>query len=235
MDSAWSTAHADFLLGLSQVERDDLMARAKRVKLARRQQVFAAGDLANAVFVVLDGCIKLYQLSVGGKEIILWLSFPGEFFGVAETVLGVQREIFAEANIKTELLVFSQADFQDFLRRNPQAAVRAIGVLSARLRTLGSSLVMLASDDVETRLARLLNRFSSGSLPAACAAKRCNGEVCIHIELTNSEFANLIGTTRQSVNATMSSFRRQGLIRLVDHHIHVLDQWRLGKLLEDGP
>ena len=235
MDKAWSAAHADFLSGLCQAERDALMGRARRIHLARRQQVFAAGDLANTVFVVLDGCIKLYQLSAGGKEIILWFSFPGELFGLAETILDMQREIFAEASAKTELLVLSQSDFQEFLRRHPQAAMNAIGVLSARLRTLGASLVPLAADDVETRLARLLDRFASGSLPTPCPAERRNGEVCIHIDLTNSELASLIGATRQTVNATLSSFRRQGLIRVVEHHIHVLEPGRLGRLLEHMP
>lgn len=229
---SWSTAHADFLSSLSSEEMSALTARARRTSYEKRQQVFSAGDLSNAVFIVLSGCIKLYQLSPGGKEIILWFSFPGELFGVAETIRGVEREIFAVANVESEVLVLSEADFVEFLRAHPHAAMRAIGILSARVRTLGFSLVDLAADDVETRLVKLLVRFAAGALPRPCGKVGAPGEICLNVELTHNDFANLIGTTRQTVTTTLARFRRRGLLRLVDRHIHIVDPDHFSQLLE---
>ncbi len=232
MDEAWSTAHANFLSSLSGDELAALTDRAKTLSFKRHEQVFAAGDDARSIYLVTDGCIKLYQLSPGGKEIILWFSFPGELFGIAETVRGVEREIFASANMPSQVLMLSQSDFVEFLRTHPEAAMRAIGILSARLRTIGFSFADLAADDVETRLVKLLLRFTAGGLPPSCGKAADHNEICLNIDLTHTELANLIGATRQTVNSTLAGFRRKGLIELVDRHLHIVDADRFSQLLE---
>lgn len=232
MDEAWSTAHANFLSSLSESELAALTKRARQIAYKKRSHIFSAGDLSKDVYVVLRGCIKLYQLSPGGKEIILWFSFPGELFGVAETVRGSAREIFAEANVDSTVLLLSQSEFEGFLRLNPRAAMRAIGILSARIRTLGSSLVDMAADDVEKRLVRLLLRFAAGTLPLPCQAKHSAPEICLNIEVTHNDLANLIGTTRQTVTSTLTRFRNRGLVRLLDKHIHITDPERLRQQLD---
>ncbi len=232
MDQASSTAHADFLSSLSPTELGKLMSCARRISPMKREVVFAAGDSAESVFILVSGCIKLYQLSPNGKEIILWFSFPGELFGVAETVRGIQREIFAEANVDSQLLVLSQDDFIEFFRVHPEAAMRAIGILSARIRTLGSSFVDLAADDVETRLIRLLLRFAAGALPRPCDSPTSGKEICLNIGVTHNDLANMIGASRQTVTSTLAGFRRLGLVNLMDRHIHIVDPDGFRQLLE---
>lgn len=232
MDEAWTTAHASFLASLSADELSALMKSARELNLKKRSLVFSAGDTSRDVFIVASGCIKLYQFSPGGKEIILWFGFPGELFGVAESVRGTSREIFAEANVSSKVLVLSQVEFENFLRLHPRAAMRAIGILSARIRTLGTSLVEMAADDVETRLVRLLLRFGAGALPLPCRAVQRDSEICINIEVTHNDLANLIGATRQTVTSTLTRFRNQGFIRLLDRHIHITDPGRLKQMLE---
>ncbi len=232
MEEAWSAAHANFLSSLSEGEHAALMKSARKIVCRKRAHIFSAGDISRDVFIVLAGCVKLYQLSPGGKEIILWFSFPGELFGVAETVRGTQREIFAEANVNSSVLVLTQSKFENFLRLHPQSAMRAIGILSARVRTLGRSVVEMAADDVETRLVRLLLRFAAGTLPMPCKAQHSKPEICLNIELTHNDLANLIGTTRQTVTSTLSRFRNQDLVRLLDRHIHITDPQRLRQMLE---
>lgn len=232
MQEAWSTAHANFLMSLTQVEAADLMVCARRLVLPRRRQLFSAGDAANAVFIVEKGCIKLYQLSPSGKEIILWFGFPGELFGIAETMRGSEREIYAEANVDSEVLSLSQSRFVDFLRVHPEAAMRAIGILSARVRTLGATLVDMSSGDVATRLNRLLLRFSAGSRPDACEHAHEPSEVCINVELTHSNLASLIGCTRQTVTSLLADLRRSGILRIVGHHFHITDSSKLKQLVD---
>ncbi len=232
MDHAWSMAHANFLSSLSDEELNALTGHAKRNSYKKNQQIFSAGDNAKVIYIVASGCIKLYQLSPGGKEIILWFSFPGELFGIAETVRGVEREIFASANIDSQVLVLSEGDFVEFLRSHPEAAMRAIGILSARLRTVGFSYADLAADDVETRLVKLLLRFAAGSLPTPCMMPKSSEEICVNIDLTHTDLGNLIGATRQTVNSTLAGFRRAGLVDLVDRHIHIIDPDGLSQLLE---
>ena len=232
MDEAWTAAHANFLSSLSDEELAALTAQAKRARFKKQDQVFAAGDDARTIYLVTSGCIKLFQLSPGGKEIILWFCFPGELFGIAETLRGVEREIFASANVDSEVLALSENEFVDFLRVHPEAAMRAIGILSARVRTLGFSFADLAADDVETRLIKLLLRFAAGSLPSSCGLEEKDGEICLNVDLTHTDLANVIGATRQTVNATLANLRRRGLVTPVGRHLHIASHRRLSETLE---
>ena len=234
MAEAWNTAHANFLSNLSGPELESLLARATRLRLAKGAHVFEAGDASGEIYVVAAGCIGLYHLSPSGKEIILWLAFPGELFGLAECIRGVPREIYASAQVASEILAIDRADFVEFLSRHPEAALRAIGILSARVRTLGSSLVELTSDNVEVRLARLLLRFASGALSASCNGARKNGEVCLNFELTRSDIANLVGASRQTVTSLLARLQREGVVADVDRHLHVLAPERLVRICEQG-
>lgn len=232
MDRAWADAHADFLSSLSPEETDALLDCARVVELAQRDLLFGAGDPSDTVYIIGSGCIKLYQLSPGGKEIILWFSFKGEIFGVAELLTGADREIYAQANVDSEVLAVSQKDFLDFLRAHPEASMRAIGILSSRVRTLGSVLVDLATDDVETRLSRLLLRFAALAAHSPCGLKRDDGEVCLNVRLTHQDIANVIGASRQTVTSTLAVMRRNGVIRTLDQHIHIVRPENLRRVVE---
>jgi CRP/FNR family transcriptional regulator len=175
---AWSDAHANFLSSLSEAETCDLLKCSRRLDLKSRGHLFQAGDGSNDVFIVAGGCIRLFQISSTGKETILWFSFPGEIFGMAELLRGNGRQIHAAANEATQVYSISRRDFTNFLGAHPEAAMKAIGILSARVRALGHVLVGLASDNVETRIARLLMRLAAASSGTSCCTGSSDGELC---------------------------------------------------------
>ncbi|MGI9384874.1 MAG: Crp/Fnr family transcriptional regulator [Methyloligellaceae bacterium] len=229
---SWSGAHANFLSNLSSEETDFLLAGATSIELAPRDMLFQAGDRSDNVFIVDSGCIKLFQLSPSGKETILWFGFHGEIFGIAELWSGADREICAMANETSRIYSISQADFLGFLRMHPEVAMRAIGILAARVRTLGMALVDIATDDVETRLGRLLLRFAAISARAQCDYIQNDKEICINIRLTHQDLANLIGASRQTVTSTLAVMRRNGVIKTLDQHIHIIQPEHLRRAVE---
>ncbi|MDH3582259.1 MAG: Crp/Fnr family transcriptional regulator [Hyphomicrobiales bacterium] len=232
MEQAWPDAHADFLSSLSAEEKDTLLRRAKTIKLAPRDLLFEAGDRSDDVFIIGTGCIKLFHLSRSGRQTILRFAFNGDLFGIAEILSKAKREISAEANVATEIYSISEPDFLDFLRTHPEASMRAIGILSARVRTVGLSLVDIATDDVETRLARLLLRFAAISEKAHCDDVENEGEVCINVRLTHQDIASLIGSSRQTVTTTLANLRKRGTLRTVNHHIHIVRPDHLRRMTE---
>lgn len=232
MEQAWPDAHADFLSSLSAEEKDTLLRRAKTIKLAPRDLLFEAGDRSDDVFIIGTGCIKLFHLSRSGRQTILRFAFNGDLFGIAEILSKAKREISAEANVASEIYSISELDFLDFLRTHPEASMRAIGILSARVRTVGLSLVDIATDDVETRLARLLLRFAAISEKAHCDDVENEGEVCINVRLTHQDIASLIGSSRQTVTTTLANLRKRGTLRTVNHHIHIVRSDHLRRMTE---
>ena len=232
---AWSDAHANFLSSLSQKETHDLLKCSRHQLLKSRDQLFGAGDRSSDVYIVASGCIRLFQVSSTGKETILWLSFPGEIFGMAELWRGSDRQIHAVANEATQIYSISRKDFTNFLGTHPEAAMKAIGILSARVRALGHALVGLASDNVETRIARLLVRFATVSSGArCCTASTQNDELCVNVRLTHQDIANLIGASRQTVSSTLAHLRKVGAVRTVNQHIHIVQPNHMRHLIGLG-
>ncbi|MCG6871426.1 MAG: Crp/Fnr family transcriptional regulator [Gammaproteobacteria bacterium] len=233
-DNAWSDAHANFLSSLSTEETQDLLKRSRRLNLKSRDHLFRAGDSSNDIYIVASGCIRLFQVSSTGKETILWLGFAGEIFGMAEVWRGNDRQIGAVANEATQVYSISRRDFTDFLGAHPEAAMKAISILSARVRALGHVLVGLASDNVETRIARLLVRFAAVSSGIRCCAGPGEGELCVNVRLTHQDIANLIGASRQTVTTTLAHLRKRGAVRMVEHHFHIMQPDHLRHLLDVG-
>jgi CRP-like cAMP-binding protein len=228
---AWSDAHANFLSSLSESETRDLLKCSRRLDLKSRDHLFRAGDRSNDVYIVAGGCIRLFQVSPTGKETILWFSFPGEIFGMAELWRGSDRQIYAVANEATQVYSIRRKDFTNFLGKHPEAAMKAISILSARVRALGHALVGLASDNVETRIARLLVRFAAVSSGTRCCAGSTKDELCVNVRLTHQDIANLIGASRQTVSSTMAHLRKIGAVRTVNQHIHIVEPNHMRRLL----
>ena len=234
-EDAWSDAHANFLSSLSESETQDLLKCSRHLNLKSRDHLFRAGDQSNDVYIVASGCIRLFQVSSTGKETILWLSFPGEIFGMAELWRGSDRQIHAVANESTQIYSISRKNFANFLGKHPEAAMKAIGILSARVRSLGHALVGLASDNVETRIARLLVRFAAVSSGARCCASSTEGdELCVNVRLTHQDIANLIGASRQTVSSTLAHLRKVGAVRTVNQHIHIVQPNHMRHLIGLG-
>lgn len=230
--NAWSDAHANFLSSLLQEETEDLLRCSRSLMLKPRDHLFRAGDRSSDVYIVANGCIRLFQLSPSGKETILWFSFPGEIFGMAELLKGSHRQIYAVANEATQVYCISCKDFIKFLGDHPEAAMKAIGILSARVRAMGYMMMGLACDNVETRIARLLIRFAAVSSGNSCTEATAAGELCVNVRMTHQDIANLIGASRQTVTTTLAHLRKRGAVRIVDHHIHIVQPDHLRSLLE---
>lgn len=229
-DIAWSDAHANFLSSLSPLEIQDILSCSRLLLLRARDHLFQAGDQSKDVYIVAEGCIRLFQVSPTGKETILWFNFPGELFGLAEIWSGSPRQVYAVANEATQVYSIRRQDFIKFLGAHPEAAMKAIGILSARVRALGYTLGGLASDNVETRIARLLMRFAAISSATSCSGTGA-GELCVNVRLRHQDIANLIGASRQTVTTTLLQLRKLGAVRMAGHHIHIVRADHLRRLL----
>ncbi|MDJ0740507.1 MAG: Crp/Fnr family transcriptional regulator [Gammaproteobacteria bacterium] len=233
-DASWRDAHADFLSSMSDVERADLLRRARLLELDTRDRLFQAGDESDDVFIVADGCIRVSQVSLKGKETIIWLNFRGEIFGMAELLNGNHRQVYAEANQPSRVYSIRRQEFTEFLGACPEAAMKAISILSARVRSLGCVLARHASDTVETRIACLLSRFATILENERCCSAGGPNEWCINVRLRHQDIASLIGASRQTVTTTLRHLSGIGAIRMVDRHIHIVEPGYFRSLVDEN-
>ena len=217
MASPWFASPSDFIAHLSGPDRDALLALGHASRVARGAEVFRAGSPGEHVYLLEDGRVKIFHHSAGGREVIQWFCFPGEIFGVAEVSRIGPRGVCAQACTDSSVIAVDNGAFRAYLRERPDTALLVIDVLASRLRVLGDMLIDLSADDVRGRLVKLLTRLG------ARYGKRRGGQLVLDIPLTHQEIADMIGTSRQTATTELGRLRREGVLRIENHCIHIED------------
>ena len=219
-----ASASTDFFLRLPDMDRTNLLSRASRRELNKGELIFKIGDPTTHVYVLESGRAKVYHPSPGGKEVLLWFCFPWELFGLAEVGHGEHRQATAQLCERSTLVSIPSEDFQEFVRTHPAAALLVIDLLSLRVRSLGNTLQQLVASDVTARVVTLLARLS-----ASCG-KPAGGEVCLDLDVTQQELADMVGATRQTVSSTLSMLRRSGAIYFKNRRICITSEALLSRM-----
>jgi len=218
---------SDFLGSLDAADREALFALGTRRNFAKGEFVFRVGDPGAHVYFLESGRIKICQPADSRREVILWFCLGGEIFGLAEVARGGGRVVSAIACEKSQVLAVSQDAFKGVVVSRPRVALLSMQVLSARLRGLSDVLVNLVSDDADIRIAKLILRLG------ARYGRREEGVVRLDLPLTHQEIADMVGTTRQTVSSVLSRLKRQGVLSIEMHRIHIESEELLTGLAQE--
>jgi len=120
--------------GLEAEEREALARSMTRVSYPKGQVVFRVGDPGDAMYVVRAGQVELSVRDRLGDRIVLDHCEQGGFFGELSMFDGGARTATAEAAETTELLLLERADFLEFVRHQPDAALHLLAMIGKRLR-----------------------------------------------------------------------------------------------------
>jgi CRP/FNR family transcriptional regulator, cyclic AMP receptor protein len=201
---------------LSTEERRGLAACLQRRQYVKRQIIFVKGDPGTSLYLIETGRVKIVLTSEEGKERVLSILGPHDFFGELALLDGEPRSADAVAQEACQLWLLQRADFLRYLETQPQVATKLLAVLSRRLRQTNQVVEEAAFLDVPARLARrLLELAGDQGQPGA-------GGSVIATHLTQTELAGMIGATRESVNKWLSYYEHQGLIHCQRGQIMVL-------------
>ena len=177
---------------------------ARTVRFAAGAVIFAQGAQANSVFFAQAGGVKLSVLSSGGKEAVVAMLGPGDFFGEGCLAGQPLRMATATAVMQTALLRISQRDMIRMLHDHAVFSNRFIAHMLARNIRIEEDLVDQLFNSSEKRLARtllLLARYGTEDITPRELPK-----------LSQETLAEMVGTTRSRVNFFMNKFRKLGLI-----------------------
>ncbi len=183
--------------------------------LPRRHVLFSEGDGRSNVYVLRSGRVKLSRRSVTGTEVITALCGPGEHVGFSGLSHGGVRLHTAQVVEAGEACVLSEDDFRTLLRTHPSAAMAVIEALRNRLVSVTDALTDMVSEDVPSRLVRLLRRLARSN------GDRRDGQCVVDVRLTHQELANMIGARRQTVTTAINDLHRNGVL-LRDQHLIVV-------------
>lgn len=206
---------SDFLNGLSSSDCDDLLNISEERFYSKSELIFQAKTESEYVYILKTGQIKIYELSSQAKEVILWFCFPGEVFGLSEITRGAKRSVYAQACTRSKVYLIKRVAFNVFLTTHSEASMAIIDLLSSRLRGLSEMLSNLTSDDVTSRIIKLLIRMSM------LYGAQKQDILCINMHLTHQEIADMISSSRQTVSSIIGQLKRKGLLSIDNGCINI--------------
>jgi CRP-like cAMP-binding protein len=173
-------------------------------KFRKNQNLFAQGDVADAVFYIQKGKVKITVISVHGKEAVIAIMEKDEFTG--EGCLAGQSVRIATASAMTdcEIMRIEKSAIISILHQEPAFSEMFVAHLLARTIRVEADLVDQLFNSSEKRLARallLLANFGKDGKPEPIIAK-----------VSQETLAEMIGTTRSRVSFFMNKFRKLGFI-----------------------
>ena len=196
----------------------------KVAKFLGKEIVFAQGDPAKNVMYIQDGGVKLTVINQAGKEAVVAILGPGDFFG--EACLGGQSVCMATAATvaPTTVLVIEKNEMIRVLHQEHEFSDRFIAYMLARNIRVEEDLIDQLFNSSEKRLARtllLLARYGAPGDPRKSLPK-----------MSQETLSEMIGTTRSRVNFFMNKFRKLGFIHYANGKIQI-DNSLLSVVLHD--
>lgn len=192
----------------SQVACDALYAVANELLLRKEQIVFRPDDPSDRIYLVEQGLIKVFSLAPQGELITLWFCGAGEPFGAGGIAGEGPQSVFAQAVGPARVLSVGRNDFERVIEQHPRLALNTIRLVSGRLRLACDAFLENVSHPPGKRLARMLLRL------ACQCAKPTESGFQFQIRLTHQELAQMIGSSRQTVNRILGQYTNDGLICL---------------------
>jgi CRP/FNR family cyclic AMP-dependent transcriptional regulator len=168
------------------------------------------GDESDTLYLILAGRVKIYLADEHGKELILAIKGPGQYFG--EMVLDEQPRSASVMTLEpAQFAILSHADFRAFLLSHAEVSLQLIQNLIRVARGLNRNVRNLAMLDVYGRVARILLEL---------AVER-DGKLMIPEKLTQKDIAARVGASREMINRILRDLTTGGYVSMEDGRITI--------------
>ena len=197
--------------GLREEKLRALAAKAVLQSVPKNVTVIIEGEFTRSLYVILSGKVRVYLNDEHGKELVLDVKGPGQYFG--EMALDDGPRSASVVTIEPcRFAVISMADFRTTLIEEPELALQVITNLIQMTRGLNENVKSLALLDVYGRVARMLLDL----------AVEQGGNHVIPEKLTQQEMANKVGTSREVINRILRDLTTGGYIKVEDRKITII-------------
>ncbi len=193
---------------LNDKELERIAKLGTRQKHKKGNVVVIEQESGAALFVIISGKVKVVRMDENGREVILSIFGPGEFFGEMSLLDGLARSASVVATTKAELFMIHRRDFLQMLNDYPSIAISLLSELAMRLRKADMQIKSLSLKDAAGRVANVLLMLADD------VGIFRKGKVEIDELPLQQDIANMAGTSRETVSRVLHSFAEQGKIEL---------------------
>jgi len=188
----------------------------------KKDKIFNEGELPRHVFRIKSGKIKIFRTNEEGRELIVALIGPGEFFGYLALLQGRNYPESAVAMADTELSLIPKEDFYSTVYNDRDVAGHFLKLLAGDLLNTEEHLIDLAYNSVRKRVAdaliRLKNRYKK------------DDDERFTIAILRDDLANMVGTAKETVIRMLSDFKEEKLIEIKGSKITILNEKALKEM-----
>jgi len=209
-------ARIPLFAGMQQADIARLATRMRRRTYRQGDVIFHKGDPGSMLYLVEQGQIKIFTPSLEGREVVLCLFGPGDFFGEMALFDDKPRSASAEAATPSTLLTLQRDDFRQAMVQHPAMSLAVMAALVNRLRRTDEMLEDAVFLDLPSRLAKkLLELAESHGVPTDTGFD-------IDLRLSQQDLADMVGATRARVNEVLVWYRDRGIIGMHRSHFTIL-------------
>jgi CRP/FNR family cyclic AMP-dependent transcriptional regulator len=201
---------------IQDASEDDLNELDQVTRLGRYSPghiFFTPEENTGSLFLLIEGRVQLYRLSLDGKKLVVAMLEPGEIFGEMSLIGRGTQNTFAEAFDKCLVCVLSSVDAKRMVTDMPHLALRFIDTVIRRVQELEVKLEQFAFRSIPVRIATLLLDLSQNF--------QCE---TVLVGYTHQDIAEMLGTYRETVTYTLNKFKNQGWIDIRRREIKILDR-----------
>jgi len=206
-------------LPLEEKKRLEHVMRSK--KLNKNQSIFTQDSIPSSVFLVKEGKIKKFKVDTEGREQIIYIYNPGEFFGYSAILSGEPYSTSTVAIEDTTISFIRKNDFLQVLDQSPTLSRLLLKSLSHEFQVTINLMAVLSQRTVRERIALcllILNSKYSISQPQ-------------DITISRQDMANMAGTVIETLARVLHEFKDENLISFHGKHIKVENPGDLQKIV----
>ena len=191
-------------------ELRELQRLATQVYFRAGKTIFSEGELANSVFGLSQGVVRLYKLLPDGRRQILAFALPGDFLGMP---LADRHKFSADAIGEVALCRFSRDDLTKFIQSSPGIMRLLIEFSIRELDMAQDHLLLLGNGSAEEKIAVFLVSWRNRLARLSAFSET------VPLPMRRQDIADFLGLKLETVSRTLAKLEQKNVIRIVPNGV----------------
>jgi len=202
----WHLDNFDFFSGLTMDQRRFVHANTKMTNLVKDESVYFEGSLANSIYFLKEGEMRISKFNESGDEFLISILSPGSIFGMSSITGGPSRTETAKATLPSLICILDKEKMKELLKENTELNMKFCQLMESRMINMQKRLENLTFKNSEGRILDFLRTT------AITSGLKVNGHILISPMMTHENIGKLSSTSRQLVSEFFCSLKKKGII-----------------------
>jgi CRP-like cAMP-binding protein len=190
---------------------------------------FHQGDPATAFYILVEGQVKLTEVTAEGQQILVRFAGPGEAMGIIAALSKTVYPLSAQAVDDCLAMAWDGGILEQLMEHYPRIAIDGLRMVSQRWAELEERYRELATEQVERRVAQALMRL------VRQVGRKVDEGILIDLPLSRQDLAEMTGTTLYTVSRVLSRWEQQNLVESGRERVLIRYPHGLARIAEDLP